>query len=99
MTDKKSGSDPYWEAMMAQWENIVKWYLMFAEKQPVMLYDLQEQKVYAYPYLEFKAQMSQKSQDSLAEQYQQAARNGQIVVFVRDNEKRKLVSYTVRVEG
>jgi hypothetical protein len=42
--------------------------------------------------------MSQKSQVSLAEQYQQAVKKSQIVVFVRDNENRKLVSYTVRVE-
>lgn len=92
---KEKSDDPYWDAVLEQWDNIVNWYLMFADKKPVMLYDIQEQKVYAYPYLEFKAEMSQKSQDALAEQYQRAVRNNEVVVFVRDNAKRKLVLYTL----
>ncbi len=94
--EDKQADDPYWDAILGQWDNIVNWYLMFADKKPVMLYDLQEQKIYAYPYQEFKADMSQKSQASLEEQYQRAVKNDHIVVFVRDNEERKLVSYTIR---
>ena len=96
----KSGrmNDPYWDAIQKQWDHILDWYLMFADKEPVVLYDIQEQKIYAYPYQEFKAGLGQKSQSSLAEQYQRAVKNNQMVVFVRDNEKRKLVSYTIRIE-
>ena len=47
-------NDPYWEAIQKQWDNILDWYLMFADKEPMMLYDIQEQKIYAYPYQEFK---------------------------------------------
>ncbi|MCX6068255.1 MAG: hypothetical protein NT121_21320, partial [Chloroflexi bacterium] len=67
----------------------------FEPKKPVMLYDLQEQKVYAYPYQEFKAEMNERSQALLTEQYEQAVQNNQMVIFARDNEKRKLCSYSL----
>ena len=38
-----------------------------------------------------------KSQVHLEEQYQEALKNNQIVVFVRDNEKRELVSYSMDI--
>lgn len=90
--------DPYLEMAYAQLHNIRKWYRMFAAKQPVMLYDIQEQKIYAYPYREFKADMVEPSQALLEEQYQQAITRGKMVVFVRDNEQRRLVSYTLDIE-
>ena len=90
--------DPYWDAIQKQWKHILNWYLMFAEKKPVMLYDIQEQKIYAYPYREFKMDLSQKTQASFESQYQRAVKNNQFVVFVRDNEKQKLVAYTVNME-
>jgi len=90
--------DPYWEIVSEQWPNILRWYQLFADKKPVILFDIQEQRIYAYPYREFKADLSQRSQAQLAKQYRKAAANNQVVVFVRDNVKRKLVSYTVAVE-
>jgi hypothetical protein len=68
---------------------------MFAAKKPVMLFDVQEQRIYAYPYKEFKADLSQRSQTILKKQYRQARLNHQMVVFVRDNEAEKLVSYSM----
>ena len=97
--ENETMKDPYWNAIREQWDHILNWYLMFADKKPVMLYDIQEQKIYAYPYREFKMEISQKSQASLRDQYQRAVKNNQFVVFVRDNEKRKLVSYTFSLEN
>lgn len=60
-----------------------------------MLYDGQERRIYAYPYREFAADLSARSQVALAEEYAAALRSGQMVVFVRDNVKRRLVSCSV----
>ena len=60
-----------------------------------MLYDIQEKRVYAYPYLEFKEEMSEASQRSLEDQHERAIREGKFVVFVRDNEQRRLVSFSM----
>jgi hypothetical protein len=57
--------------------------------------DLQEQKIYAYPYNDFKSELSRKSQVQLEEQYEAAILDNRMVVFVRDNEKEELVSYSV----
>ena len=88
-------TDPYLKMVYDQWENILMVYNMFAAKKPVMLFDVQEQRIYAYPYKEFRAELSQRSQAILKKQYRQAQHNHQMVVFVRDNEEEKLVSYSM----
>jgi hypothetical protein len=92
-------SDPYFEAIQEQWPSIRALYKTYAIKKPIILYDIQERKIYAYPYKEFKAEMSDKSQASLERQYKSASLHGSMVVFVRDNTERKLVSYTMGVDN
>jgi len=72
--------------------------MMYERKKPIILYDIQEGKIYAYPYKEFKAELSKKSQVSLECNYKAACTTGRMVVFVRDNRERKLVSYTISVD-
>ena len=91
-------SDPYFEALQEQWLNIRALYLTYEGKNPIILYDIQEQKIYAYPYKEFKSELSKKSQASLAHDYKSATALGSIVVFVRDNIERELVSYIMKVD-
>ena len=87
--------EQYWDALGEQWDNILGVYKRFEAKKPVMLLDIQEQKIYAYPYNDFKLELSKRSQIQLEEQYEAAILNKEMVVFVRDNEKRDLVSYSV----
>jgi hypothetical protein len=91
-------SDPYFEAIQEQWPNIRALYMTYGGKKPIILYDIQEQKIYAYPYKEFKAEMSEKSQASLEHDYKSASALGSMVVFIRDNIERKLVSYIMSVD-
>ena len=91
--------DPYLDLVYGQWENLRMVYGMFAAKRPVMLFDVQEQRIYAYPYKDFKAELNPRSQGILKEQYQRAQVQNQMVVFVRDNEARRLVSYALDLEG
>ncbi len=74
------------------WDTVARAYLDFEEKKPVILIDVQAAKVYAYPYDGFKATLSRRSQKLLRQDYEDAIETGKFVVFVRDNEKRKLVS-------
>jgi len=59
----------------------------------VIVIVLDEARVYAYPYDDFKKELSARSQELLDEQHKQAQRNSEIVVFVRDDHRKKLVSY------
>jgi hypothetical protein len=69
-------------------------YERFTDKAPVMLFDVQEERIYAYPYVEFKKDLSTRSQRSLKKQYEQALEENQMVVFVRDNDQQRLVSFS-----
>jgi hypothetical protein len=92
-------SDPYLEAIKEQWPNIHALYMTYESKKPIILYDIQEKKIYAYPYREFKAELSKNSQASLEQDYKSASALGNIVVFVRDNIRRNLVSYTMSTDN
>jgi hypothetical protein len=86
-------SDYLFDAMAEYWEHVVRIYRQFEEKRPVILYDIQERRIYACPYESFKSEMSPKTQVSLTEQYEQAIVEDKMVVFVRDNDEKRLVSY------
>ena len=73
-------------------------YKRFEAKRPVMLFDLQSQKIYAYPYEEYKADLSERSQAMLTDEYENAIAKNKIVVFVKDNETRRLVSMSFDYE-
>ncbi|MBI5367983.1 MAG: hypothetical protein HZA54_13165 [Planctomycetes bacterium] len=88
-----SAPDPYLEVVHEHWAEIVTLYRAFEERRPVMLYDLQERRIYAYPYAAYRAELSPRSRKLLTAQYREAKKEDRIVVFVRDNEKKKLVSY------
>ena len=87
--------DELLDAALEQYGNIVMMYEMFDDKIPVMLFDIQEQRVYAYPYKGYRDDMNERSQRILEQQYEQAQVDGQIVVFVRDNVKQKLRSFSL----
>ena len=88
-------SDPYWKILRKNWPHIHRLYEIYADKDPVMLFDIQERRVYAYPYESYRADLSERSQVSLKEQYEHAIAKGLLVVFIRDNKKKKLKSYSV----
>ena len=73
---------------------ILMFYKRFEDKRPVMLLELPSLRIYAYPYREFKEDLSERSQAMLEDEYERAAAEGKIVVFVRDDETRRFVSMT-----
>ncbi len=93
-------NEQYLDVIDEQWSNIFKLYKKFEDKKPIMLFDMQEKRIYAYPYEEFKLDLGEKSQTKLQKQYKDALSENKVVVFVRDNEQGKLISssYKIAVE-
>ena len=87
--------DPYWDLIGERFADICRHYGSFAEKKPVMLLDVQSGRIYAYPFQEFRDDLTERTRASFSEQYQDAVSRGEMVVFVRDNDNRKLRSYSV----
>ena len=92
-------SDQYYSAIQEQWSNIRGLYMAYGSKNPIMLYDIHENKIYAYPYKEFKAELSESSQASLEIDYKSTSISGGMIVFVRDNIKQKMVSYVMSIDA
>ena len=92
-------SDQYYSAIKEQWSNIRRFYMAYGSKKPIMLYDIHEKKIYAYPYEDFKAELSETSQLSLQMDYKSTSVRGCMIVFVRDNIERKLVSYVMNIDA
>jgi hypothetical protein len=90
--------DEYINLINENWGHIFRFYKIFEDKNPIMLFDIQELRIYAYPYAEYRKELSKRSQDLLKTQYAEALANDQIVVFIRDNERKKLRSYSFRKE-
>src|SRR3954447_10235216 len=87
-------NDDLVEAAESFLPQIRMFYGRFEDKRPIMLLELPSLRIYAYPYREFKADLSERSQAMLEEQYERAVAGGKIVVFVRDDQSRRLVSMT-----
>jgi hypothetical protein len=91
-------NDDLVEAAESSLPQILMFYKRFEDKRPVMLLELPSLRIYAYPYREFKADLSARSQAMLGEQHERAVAEDKIVVFVRDEESRRLVSMTFEKE-
>jgi hypothetical protein len=81
------------QAAYADWPLIQMVYKRFKKKRPVILLDIEEHRIYAYPCTDYMKTLSKRSQKILADQYEEAGQHNRFVVFVRDNVKRKLVSF------
>jgi len=86
------------DAAIERADDILMLYRQFADKKPAMLLELPSQKIYAYPYLDFKNTLSDRSQKMLEKEYQEAVAHHKIVVFVKHNDREKLISFSVDEE-
>ncbi|HMB03149.1 MAG TPA: hypothetical protein VKP69_05330 [Isosphaeraceae bacterium] len=92
-------SDDYLlDAAWEHWDQILRIYRPFEKLKPIVLFDIQEQRIYLYPYEDFREELKPKDQDSLQDQYERAISANKITVFVRDNVERRLVSYSLDYE-
>jgi hypothetical protein len=88
-------SDDYLlDAALQHWDLILRAYRSCEEQRPIVLFDIQEQRLYLYEYEGFKEEMNPGNQASLQDQYERAIATNKIVVFVRDNVERRLVSFS-----
>ena len=90
--------DHLWEAIKRNYHHLQAAYEPYADKKPILLFDLQENRIYIYPYDGFIAELNENGKRLLKEQYEATLENNsKIVVFVRDNEERLLRSYTISI--
>src|SRR3954469_22324966 len=89
---KRDTNEDLVEAAEGCLPHILMFYERFEDRRPVMLLDLPSGRIFAYPYEGFKADLSPESRARLTADYEQATAKNKVLVFVRDNESRRLVS-------
>lgn len=90
--------DPYLELIKEQWPSIADTYNRYAEQRPIMLVDVQESVIHAYPYEEFVMLLDAPSRQQVEVQYRRAIDSRQMVLFVRDTDNKVFQSYTLALE-
>jgi hypothetical protein len=86
------------DLVQAAWQiqdQIRRAYRLHQENRPVMEFDVVERRIYAYPYAGYRDGLSERSKKLLDREYKDARANRQIVVFVKDSETRRLISFSI----
>jgi hypothetical protein len=91
----KGKNDDLVEADLEIQEDIRRAYRLHEQHRPIMLLHIQEDRIYAYPYVGYKETLSERSQAMLEKQYEKAQKENTIVVFVRDEATRRLASLSI----
>jgi len=91
-------TDPYLDLIQRQWPAIAEAYNQFAEQQPIMLMDVQNAEIHAYPFEEFVLVLEAASRRQVEAQYRRALTKRQMVLFVRDTDNKVFQSYSLALE-
>jgi hypothetical protein len=76
-------------------DKVYEFYNMSDRKDLVMVYEMKENRICSYIYNEFKDNLNEKSGEMLEKQYQEANESDRIVLFIRDEVRKKLKSYII----
>ena len=91
-------TDPYLDLNQQQWPAIAETYNQYAAQQPIMLMDVQNAEIHAYPFEEFVLVLEAASRRQVEAQYRRALAKRQMVLFVRDADNKVFQSYTLALE-
>jgi len=90
-------NDPYLGLIETQWNNIIKIYNAFQEKNPVMEYDIGEKKIYAYPAFQYINGLSPEIQNEMKNEYMEACNNNEFILFIRNEKQKELIPYVLTI--
>ena len=76
-------------------DKVYQFYQLGGRKDLIMVYNMSEKRIYSYICNEFRQTLSANSKAALTEQYQEALTKNKIVLFIQDDEMRKLKSYVI----
>ncbi len=76
-------------------DKVYGFYHLSGRKDLIMVYNMQEEKIYSYVYKDFYRDLNQRSKKIVAMQYEEARRVGKIVLFIQDDLRKKSKSFTI----
>jgi hypothetical protein len=88
----------YSEQISQYWPTILQAWNDFRDKNPIIECDLSEQTVSALPAIDYINYLSENDRVKTRQIYDNVTAKGGMMVFIRDNEKKTLQSYTYGAE-
>ena len=86
-------TDPYLELIKAQFDKILMVYETFSKLQPIIEFDVVDQKLYSFPANDYIANLSPRTREPTRRQYVEATEKRQFLLFVKDTKNQRLRSY------
>ncbi len=88
----------YSEELSLYWSTILQAWNDFRDKNPIIECDLSEQTVSALPAADYINYLSEKDREKTFRIYEDITERGGMMVFIRDDKKKTLQSYTYCAE-
>jgi hypothetical protein len=88
-----NSEDPYLKVIEEQWHYIVAAYEIFKDKKPIIEYDITHKRIYSYPAKDYIRALSRRTRSHTRKMYEEATRENQFLLFVKDFENQRLRSY------
>ncbi|MGZ8946506.1 MAG: hypothetical protein ACXW1W_13925 [Methylococcaceae bacterium] len=85
--------DPYLDLIDEQWNNIAMIYNSFLDKKPIIEYDVDDQKIFSYPAIDYINTLTERTRSRTKKQYKDACNKHQFLLFIKDEKNQKLRSY------
>jgi len=85
------------EILTEQRINFLKLYKIIKKKDSVFLYDVQDGKIYAYPFTDFVKNMSHRDQEQLIKFQPLILSGSHMLAFVRDTKRKRLSSTLIEI--
>jgi len=76
-------------------DEVYKFYNMSARKDLIMVYEMGVDKIYSYVYKDYLNSLNPRSKEILKKQYNEATKIGKIVLFIKDDLRKKFKSFTI----
>ncbi len=85
--------DQYLTKIHEHWDEITGMYAHFESKKPIIEFDPNCSRIFAYSAADYIRSLSPRTRDETKKQYREAVDKGSIMVFVRDELNKVLRSY------
>jgi len=92
---RKQRNEDLLETASQVMDDIRRAYRIHRKNRPIIEFAVDENLIYAYPYAGYHDHLSMRSQKLLEREYQEAQANRQIVVFVKHNRTKRLISFSI----
>jgi len=76
-------------------DKVYDFYNLSGRKDLIMVYEMQQDKIFSYIFKEFFVSLNARSRKMLAVQYKEARAEKKIVLFIRDEARKKFKSFTI----